>query len=91
MSKQVDNDNVEDDPSFLKTQKVALSSENTSSESNRKHTGKAAVVEKVSFIDRWKTNRFWLVRGTYYVLYSVWMTVIVIAGFIAWLISFLFI
>lgn len=52
---------------------------------------KTKVVVEKSFTERWKTHRFWLVRGTYYVLYSVWMIVMVIAGFIAWLVSLLFI
>lgn len=43
-----------------------------------------------SFLDRWKTNRFWIIRGLYYVVVSIWTIVMVIGGFIAWLISLLF-
>ncbi|MDC8000005.1 hypothetical protein POV26_03075 [Aequorivita todarodis] len=48
-------------------------------------------IEKESFSQRWRTSRFWLVRGSYIVLRAVWTVVMVIGGFIAWLISLLFI
>ncbi|WP_299390548.1 hypothetical protein [uncultured Gelidibacter sp.] len=48
-------------------------------------------IEKKSFGERWKTHRFWLFRGTYYVLFSVWAIVMAIGGAIAWLIAMLFI
>lgn len=46
---------------------------------------------KDSFIERWKSHRFMLVRGLYFFLASVWTVVMVIGGFIGWLISLLFI
>ena len=48
-------------------------------------------IEKESFSERWSNSRFWLVRGSYVVLRAVWTVVMVIGGFIAWLISLLFI
>ena len=49
------------------------------------------VEEEDSFIEKWKNNRFLLVRGTYYLLHSIWMVIMVVGGFIAWLIALLFI
>jgi len=85
MPQRKDTDNFENKSSDLKNQDSALSSKNNSREIE------AEVEEKKSFIEKWKTNRFWLIKGTYYVLQTVWMTVMVIGGFILWLISFLFI
>lgn len=48
-------------------------------------------LDQLSFADRMKTNRFWVIRMLYYVFYSVWMIVMGIGMFIAWLISLLFI
>lgn len=48
-------------------------------------------IQDRSFLERWKNSRFWLVRGSYIFLVSVWTVVMVIGGFIVWLISFLFI
>ncbi|TDU39760.1 hypothetical protein BXY82_1790 [Gelidibacter sediminis] len=44
-----------------------------------------------SFGERWKTHRFWLVRVSYHVLFSVWAIVMAIGGIIAWIIAMLFI
>lgn len=85
MPQRKDTDNFKNESSDLKNQDSALSSKNNSREIE------AEVEEKKSFIEKWKTNRFWLIKGTYYVLHTVWMTVMVIGGFILWLISFLFI
>ncbi|WP_313114880.1 hypothetical protein [Aequorivita sediminis] len=49
------------------------------------------VAEEDSFIEKWKNNRFLLIRGTYYLLHSIWMVIMVVGGFIAWLIALLFI
>lgn len=82
MSQQIDNDNVQDS---------TFTSKRTPKQPEPEPVLEAKVVEKTPFLDRWKTNRFWLVRGSYYVLRSVWMIVMGIGMFIAWLISFLFI
>lgn len=42
-------------------------------------------------LDKLKTHRFWIVRAIYLVANSVWIVVVAIGGFIAWLISLLFI
>ena len=49
------------------------------------------VSEKQSLIERWKNSRFRLVRAMYILVVSIWTVVMVIGGFIVWLISFLFI
>lgn len=89
MSDQKDTDSFENDISDIKNQDPTMSSINNSIETES-DVG-IEVEEKKSFIEKWKTNRFWLIKGTYYVLQTVWMTVMVIGGFILWLISFLFI
>lgn len=47
--------------------------------------------QKKSFSERCRTSRFWLVRALYAVIRSVWMVVMVVGGFIVWLIAMLFI
>lgn len=47
--------------------------------------------QEQSFSERWKTNRFWIIRATYHIFYSVWIVVMAIGGLIAWLIALLFI
>jgi len=89
MSDQKDTDSFENDISDIKNQDPTMSSINNSIETES-DVG-IEVEEKKSFIEKWKTNRFWLIKGTYYVLQTVWMIVMVIGGFILWLISFLFI
>ena len=91
MSQRIDNDNVEQDSSVLGTQDSTLSSKNNSLETEPEPRTEAEVLEKSTFSERWKTSRFWLIRGIYHVLRSVWMVVMVIGGFIVWLISLLFI
>jgi len=39
----------------------------------------------------WKENPYWIVRAIFWIFYSVWLVVMVIGGFIAWLISILLI
>lgn len=88
MSQPIYND---DNPSLLENQDSASSSKNNSIKTGSDPVLKAEVVKEISFTERWKTNRFWLVRGSYYLLRTVWIIVMAIAGFIAWLISLLFI
>ncbi|HZW76830.1 MAG TPA: hypothetical protein VFF21_00840 [Flavobacteriaceae bacterium] len=47
--------------------------------------------ENLEFLNKWRESRFWLVRATYVVAASVWAVVMVIGGFLAWLIATLFI
>jgi uncharacterized membrane protein YvbJ len=37
------------------------------------------------FIDAWKNSRFWLIRATYLVAYTIGAIFFAIAGFFAWL------
>ena len=53
--------------------------------------GDVKTTQKPSFADRCRTSRFWLVRALYKVVSSIWMVVMVVGGFIAWLIAMLFI
>ena len=91
MSQQKDNDNVENDGPILETQNLTLNSKNNARQTEPEPVLEAKVVEERSFFERWKTSRFWLVRGSYYILFSVWMVVMAIGGVIAWLIALLFI
>lgn len=42
------------------------------------------------FFEKLKNNRFWPVRVFYTIVSAVWTIVVVIGGFIAWLVSVLF-
>lgn len=39
----------------------------------------------------WTSNPYWIVRAIFWVFYSVWLVVMIVGGFIAWLISILLI
>lgn len=91
MSKQKDSDYLEGDGSILETQDSTFTSKNNSKETDSEPAEEVEAVVKRSFSERWKTNRFWLVRGSYQFLRSVWMVAMIIGGFIAWLIAMLFI
>ena len=91
MQQQQDNDIFELDSSVIKNQDSTLAPKNNSRETEPEPVLKSEVLMEKSLSERWKTNRFWLVSAIYYVLRSVWMIVMVIGGFIVWLISLLFI
>ena len=91
MSKQIYNDDVEQDDFVLEAQESTSNSKDETRAAEPESDFQEIVVEKKTFSERWKTNRFWLVRGSFHVLKSVWMVAVVIGGFIAWLISLLFI
>jgi putative endonuclease len=65
--------------------------EKSSSASEALAASKAQIKKDSTFSERWKTSRFWLIRGSYYVVHSVWLAVIAIGAFIAWVIAMLFI
>jgi len=88
MSQQKPND-INDTSSSLSPKEPTSTSSSTSKETEPKPV--VDQVEKESFSDRWKNNKFWLVRGSYHFLRTVWLIVMAIGGFIAWLISLLFI
>ncbi|HLW14599.1 MAG TPA: hypothetical protein VKX30_03750 [Flavobacteriaceae bacterium] len=45
---------------------------------------------KVSIAEKWKNHRYLLPRAIYYLFHSIWVAAVAIGGFIAWLISMLF-
>lgn len=47
--------------------------------------------ENLEFLDNWRESRFWFFRITYVIASSIWAGVMVIGGFLAWLIATLFI
>lgn len=75
----------------LQGQDSTLASENPTDKPAHSASKKAITHEKRSFTDRWKYNRFWLIRASYHVLRTIWIIVMAIGAFIAWLISLLFI
>lgn len=52
-------------------------------------TLKNKIDKKKTFVERWKTNRFWIIKGTYYFLHYTWVAVMAVGAFIAWLIAML--
>lgn len=88
MIQQKDDENFASDSSVLEIRDSTLTPINKKEEAHSDSVLIEELVESKSFAERWKTNRFWLIKGTYYVLHTVWM---IVGGFIAWLISLLFI
>lgn len=70
---------------------ASSSSENSESELNVETTQQAIIQKKVPLLEPLKTNRFFLVRVLYFILRSIWIIAMIIGGFIAWIISLLFI
>lgn len=87
MSKQINTEDFEKQHAVLETQDALA----TSKKKSQKPVIEVDVVKKKPFDERWRTNRFFLIRGTYFVLKSVWMIVMGIGAFIAFVISMLFI
>ena len=90
MSEQNDNKNIPDQ-SNSEFQETPSVSKNKSGKIESETVLKAEVAKKKSFSERMKTHPFFLVRGIYYIFYSVWAVVMAIGMFIAWLIAMLFI
>lgn len=88
MSKQINTEDFEKQSTVLETQDALSTSKN---QPDHDFVLEAKVVKKKPFDERWRTNRFFLVRGSYFVLKSVWMVVMAIGAFIAFVISMLFI
>lgn len=42
-------------------------------------------------INYWKNHTYWIIRAIFWIFYSVWLVVMIVGGFIAWLISILLI
>lgn len=91
MTQQIEDANPEPENSVLKPTDSVSTSENNAIKTEQETVNKAEVVAEKSLSVKWRTNRFWLVRGTYFVFRSVWMVVMFIGGLIVWLISLLFI
>ena len=77
--------------SSLKNRETARNTKIISEKNEKKSVSETEVEIKKYLSERWKTNRFWLIRGSYYLMNAIWMIVMVVGGFIAWLISLLFI
>lgn len=45
---------------------------------------------KVTFSQKLKTHRYWIPRAIYHLVRSIWIVAIAIGGFVAWLISLIF-
>jgi hypothetical protein len=91
MKQQIDKDTNENGISGIKNTSSTSTSNNYSKEPNNGANLEAVIKEKKTFSERWETNRFWLIRGSYLLLRSVWMIVMFIGGVLVWLISFLLI
>jgi hypothetical protein len=91
MTQQKDDANLQPKKAILKPTDAVSTSKNNALKTEPETVYETQVVTEKSFSERWKTNRFWFVRGTYFVLRSVWMVVMFIGGLIVWLISLLFI
>lgn len=88
---QHNNDEVEDKSSVLESREARLISDQQNKEIVLKTSSEKSVSTEKNFSERMKTHKFWLVRAIYFVFYSVWMVVMAIGMFIAWLIAMLFI
>ncbi|QAA80451.1 hypothetical protein EI546_01325 [Aequorivita sp. H23M31] len=82
---------MESNAAFLSNKKFSGKLDDRSEKPKNDELRKTDTSFEKSFAERWKTNRFWLVKGSYYILHTVWMIVMIVGGFIAWLISLLFI
>ncbi|MBB6681276.1 hypothetical protein H4O20_07450 [Aequorivita sp. 609] len=90
MSKKENGENTELENANLEKQESELPSTNNENKIEPEIVSDSEV-EEDSFTEKWKNNRFLLIRGTYYLLHSIWMVIMVVGGFIAWLIALLFI
>ncbi|MCG2431087.1 hypothetical protein [Aequorivita xiaoshiensis] len=90
MSKKENGENTELENANLDKQELEVSSTNNESKIEPEIVSDPEG-EEDSFTEKWKNNRFLLIRGTYYLLHSIWMVIMVVGGFIAWLIALLFI
>lgn len=91
MSQQLERGNAHARTPISNKIKQENSSKNTSKDPDIKPNAEEKLILQKSFSEKWKTSRFFLVRGSFVVLRSIWMVVMVVGGFIAWLISLLFI
>lgn len=91
MSQQIEKDNDEIDDTVLKAQDAILTSEHITSEAAAEDDQQSDIEKMKSFFVKMKTHRFFLIRFIYYILFSIWLIAVMIAGLIAWIISMLLI
>lgn len=91
MSEEINKDSVENEDSVVKIQDASTVSENNSIETTPRTERKVSYIHKKTFLYPLKANRFLLVRILYYILRSIWIVVMIVGGFLAWLLSMLFI
>ena len=91
MPGDIDHENFGTKGVALNTREARLIADQKAKGVERKTRLKPPVVKEKTFFEHMKTNRFLLVRGVYYIFYSVWTIVMGIGMFIAWLIAMLFI
>lgn len=77
--------------SLLETSQTVFLPENTSNEIESQPNLQEIVPDKKPFLEPLKTNRFFLIRVLYHILRSIWIVAMIVGGFIAWIISLLFI
>ncbi len=90
MSQQKCNEDGESDTSHLEVNDSTLTTKNNLKEKDLDSVLKTNVKEKNSFLERWENSRFWLIKGSYQFLRSVWIIIMAIATIIIFLISMLF-
>lgn len=56
---------------------------------SEKKTSENETDKEPTFVEKWKNHRFLIVRGSYVVLNSIWMVVMAVGMFLAWLIALL--
>ncbi|MAP79499.1 MAG: hypothetical protein CL526_00280 [Aequorivita sp.] len=91
MASQEKDENLKYKRSYIESQKTQSATKTKSPKNNIGAEKKPKIDGEPSFFERWETSRFWLIRAIFVVVRSVWMVVMVIGGFIVWLISLLFI
>lgn len=87
MSKSLPNDNTAN--SFSAPEKSNLENRENTDEIVSKTILKNKVLQEKTFVECWKTNRFWLIKGAYYFFHYTWVVVMAVGAFIAWLIAML--
>lgn len=91
MSRQEEQNYKVLDKVVLKNTDSSSVSRNGESDLNNEPTQQTIIQKKVPLLEPLKTNRFFLVRVLYFILRSIWIIAMIIGGFIAWIISLLFI
>lgn len=91
MSQENSEINKEFQDSEVETLTNTIILENENIEARTELSTKSHQIEKKPFLEPLKTNRFFLIRVLYHILRSIWIVAMIVGGFIAWIISLLFI